>query len=99
VNAQGRPAPANGRRTAEGPPDMVSARVCGMPALAVPGDQAWDSAWDGQHDAAYCGHPVAVRRSASAFRCDKTPLMVLSRVLRLYDFRTLGMMPCQDSSE
>ncbi len=45
MNAQGRPAPANGRRTAEGPPDMISARACGMPALAVPGDQAWDSAW------------------------------------------------------
>jgi DNA primase len=29
----------------EGPPDMISARACGMPALAVPGDQAWDSAW------------------------------------------------------
>jgi len=24
---------------------MISARACGMPALAVPGDQAWDSAW------------------------------------------------------
>ena len=29
----------------EGPPAMISARACGMPALAVPGDQAWDSAW------------------------------------------------------
>ena len=26
---------------AEGPPDMISARGCGMPSLAVPGDQAW----------------------------------------------------------
>ena len=24
---------------------MISARACEMPALAVPGDQAWDSAW------------------------------------------------------
>jgi von Willebrand factor type A C-terminal domain len=24
---------------------MTSARACGMPALAVPGDQAWDGAW------------------------------------------------------
>ncbi|MGB0095262.1 MAG: hypothetical protein WBP81_22330 [Solirubrobacteraceae bacterium] len=24
---------------------MISARACGMPALAVPGDQAWGSAW------------------------------------------------------
>ena len=24
---------------------MISARACGMPALAVSGDQAWDSAW------------------------------------------------------
>ena len=24
---------------------MISPRACGMPALAVRGDQAWDSAW------------------------------------------------------
>jgi len=24
---------------------MISARSCGLPALAVPGDQAWDTAW------------------------------------------------------
>jgi hypothetical protein len=24
---------------------MISAHACGMPALAVPGDQAWDRAW------------------------------------------------------
>lgn len=41
MNAQGRPAPCKCRRTTEGPPDMISARACGMPALTVPGDQAW----------------------------------------------------------
>ena len=29
----------------EGPPDMISARARGLPALAVPGDHAWDSGW------------------------------------------------------
>jgi hypothetical protein len=29
---------------------MISARACGVPALAVPGDQAWYSAWAGFED-------------------------------------------------
>jgi Toprim-like len=29
----------------EGPPDMVSARSRGLPAIAVPGDDAWESGW------------------------------------------------------
>jgi len=29
----------------EGPPDMVSGRSRGLPALAVPGDDAWQPAW------------------------------------------------------
>jgi len=29
----------------EGPPDMIAGRSIGMPAIAVPGDHAWQSAW------------------------------------------------------
>ncbi|MGZ4325537.1 MAG: toprim domain-containing protein [Solirubrobacteraceae bacterium] len=29
----------------EGPPDMITARTRGLPALAVPGDHAWDARW------------------------------------------------------
>ena len=29
----------------EGPPDMIAARSRGLPAIAVPGDYAWDPAW------------------------------------------------------
>ena len=29
----------------EGPPDMIAARSVGLPAIAVPGDYAWESNW------------------------------------------------------
>jgi hypothetical protein len=29
----------------EGPPDMISARSRGLPAIAVPGDDAWEAGW------------------------------------------------------
>ncbi len=29
----------------EGPPDMIAARSVGLPAIAVPGDYAWEPAW------------------------------------------------------
>ena len=29
----------------EGPPDMISARSRGLPAIAVPGDDAWEPEW------------------------------------------------------
>ena len=29
----------------EGPPDMIAARSRGIPAIAVPGDHAWEPAW------------------------------------------------------
>lgn len=29
----------------EGPPDMISARSRGLPAVAVPGDYAWETKW------------------------------------------------------
>jgi hypothetical protein len=32
---------------AQGPPDVISARSLGLPAVAVPGDHAWESEWAG----------------------------------------------------
>jgi hypothetical protein len=32
----------------EGPPDMISARSRGLPAVAIPGDHAWESTWAGR---------------------------------------------------
>jgi hypothetical protein len=29
----------------EGPPDMIAARSCGWPAIAIPGDHAWRPGW------------------------------------------------------
>jgi DNA primase len=29
----------------EGPPDMVAARSCGLPAIAIPGTTAWQLSW------------------------------------------------------
>jgi Toprim domain-containing protein len=29
----------------EGPPDMVAARSCGLPAIAIPGTSAWQPSW------------------------------------------------------
>ena len=29
----------------EGPPDMIAARSQGLPAIAVPGDDAWEPEW------------------------------------------------------
>jgi DNA primase len=31
----------------EGPPEMISARLRGLPAVAVPGDHAWKAEWAG----------------------------------------------------
>jgi hypothetical protein len=29
----------------EGPPDMIAARSCGLPAIAIPGTSAWQPSW------------------------------------------------------
>lgn len=29
----------------EGPPDMIAARSCGLPAIAIPGTSAWQPPW------------------------------------------------------
>ena len=37
--------PSNEILVVEGPPDMIAARSCGLAAIAVPGDHAWQPAW------------------------------------------------------
>ena len=37
--------PAGWTLLVEGPPDMISARSCGLPAVAVAGDHAWEAEW------------------------------------------------------
>jgi DNA primase len=37
--------PAGWMLLVEGPPDMISARSRGLPAVAVPGDHAWEAEW------------------------------------------------------
>jgi hypothetical protein len=46
----------------EGPPDMLSARSRGLPAIAVPGDDAWEPGW---------GHLLAGRRVSVIMDCDR----------------------------
>ena len=57
----------------EGPPDMISARSRGLPAIAVPGDDAWEREWAqllvGRHvsvvlDCDRAGREAAVRIAA-----------------------------------
>ena len=45
----------------EGPPDMISARSRGLPAIAVPGDDAWEPAW---------ARLFAGRQASVALDCD-----------------------------
>ena len=45
----------------EGPPDLITARSRGLPAIAVPGDHAWEPAWA----ALFAGRRVGV-----AMDCD-----------------------------
>ena len=46
----------------EGPPDMISARSHGLPALAVPGDDAWEPEW---------AQLLAGRHVSIVFDCDQ----------------------------
>jgi DNA primase len=46
----------------EGPPDMISARSRGLPAIAIPGDDAWEAGW---------AQLLAGRHVAIAFDCDQ----------------------------
>ena len=50
----------------EGPPDMISARSRGLPAVAVPGDDAWEPGWArlfaGRRVSGYRHHPREIQR-------------------------------------
>ena len=60
------PHPAAERSTwivlVEGPPDMISARSRGLPAIAVPGDDAWEPEW---------AQLLAGRYVSVVFDCDR----------------------------
>lgn len=46
----------------EGPPDAISARSYGLPAIAVPGDDAWEAGW---------AQLLAGRRVSVVMDCDR----------------------------
>jgi hypothetical protein len=45
----------------EGPPDMIAARSCGLPAIAIPGTHAWQPTW---------AHLLAGKRITIVMDCD-----------------------------
>jgi len=61
----------------EGPPDMIAARSRAIPAIAVPGDHAWDPAWApllaGRHVAIITDADAPGRDAAQRIASDLTP--------------------------
>ena len=55
----------------EGPPDMISARSRGLPAVAVPGDDAWEAEWA----RLFAGRHVSV-----VFDCDRAGREAAARI-------------------
>jgi hypothetical protein len=55
----------------EGPPDMISARSRGLPAVAVPGDDAWESKW---------ARLLTGRRVSVVFDCDRAGREAAARI-------------------
>jgi hypothetical protein len=55
----------------EGPPDMISARSRGLPAIAVPGDDAWEAGW---------ARLFAGRRVSVVFDCDRAGREAAARI-------------------
>src|SRR5450755_4947131 len=55
----------------EGPPDMISARSRGLPAIAVPGDDAWEPGWA----RLFAGRYVSV-----VFDCDRAGREAAARI-------------------
>jgi len=64
----------------EGPPDMISARSQGLPAVAVPGDDAWEPEWAGL----FAGRHVSV-----VFDCDRAGREAAARIAA--DLKTAGV--------
>jgi Toprim-like len=55
----------------EGPPDMISARSRGLPAIAVPGDDAWEAEW---------ARLLVGRHVSVVFDCDRAGREAAARV-------------------
>ena len=55
----------------EGPPDMISARSRGLPAIAVPGDDAWEPEW---------ARLLAGRHVSVVFDCDRAGREAAARI-------------------
>ena len=64
----------------EGPPDMLSARSRGLPAIAVPGDDAWDAEW---------APLLAGRRVSIVMDCDAAGRAAAQRIA--HDLKTVGV--------
>ena len=64
----------------EGPPDMISARSRGLPAVAVPGDDAWEREW---------ARLLAGQRVSVVFDCDRAGRDAAARVAA--DLRAAGV--------
>ena len=57
----------------EGPPDTIAARSHGLPALAVPGDDAWEPGW---------ARLLAGRRVSVVMDCDRAGREAATRIAR-----------------
>ena len=55
----------------EGPPDMISARSRGLPAIAVPGDDAWEAEW---------ARLLVGRHVSVVFDCDRAGREAAARI-------------------
>jgi hypothetical protein len=69
----------------EGPPDMLSARSCGLPAFGVPGDEAWRPEWARLFTGRFCtivmdcdppGRAAASRIQDDLARAGARPIVV-----------------------
>jgi DNA primase len=69
----------------EGPPDMIAARSRAIPAVAVPGDHAWDPAWApllaGRHVAVIMDADPPGRDAAQRIASDLTPHAATVRII------------------
>jgi hypothetical protein len=64
----------------EGPPDMISARSHGLPAIAIPGDHAWETDW---------ARLFAGRRASVVMDCDHAGREAAKRIAG--DLRATGV--------
>jgi DNA primase len=81
----------------EGPPDMISARSRGLPAVAVPGDHAWEVEWAGlfagRHVSVIMDCDRAGRDAAQRIAADLDAAGAVARVIYLPPGRADGYDP------